>query len=189
MKQRRHVVKKQVKNQCSYFELSDRFGHVPFTTSGLAMSSLALFLLSTANEFTPYYRIAAYILLLGAGIGLFTAPNISSIMSSVPPTRRGMASAFRITLFNVGFTISLNLAILIMTFTIPYRLVTSLISSINPMSIPETERQLFSEGLRHTYLWLAALNAVAILPSLLRGKRIRNNELDSGTVPIENGST
>jgi MFS family permease len=162
-------------------KLSDRFGHLPFTTSGLVMSSSALLLLSTTDTSTPYYHIAVYILLLGAGIGVFTAPNVSSIMSSVPPARRGIASAFRIVLFNVGFTISLNLAILIMTFTVPYELVTSLVSSVNPLSVPEVERELFSEGLKQTYLSLAVLNTVAIAPSLLRGKRIRNDELKTST--------
>src|SRR5439155_110516 len=100
--------------------LSDKYGHLPFTTSGLAIISLSLYLFSTTDASTPYSHLVVYMLLFGAGLGFFASPNISSIMGSVPPVRRGIASGFRATFFNVGYTISLNLAILITTFTVPY---------------------------------------------------------------------
>ncbi|MCP8313200.1 MAG: MFS transporter [archaeon] len=153
---------------------SDRFGHLPFTTSGLALTSISLYLFSTSDASTPYSLLAIYMVLLGAGIGLFISPNISSIMGSVPTQRRGIASAFRATFFNVGFTISLNLAVLIMTFTVPYAVVTKIISSTNPIVIPEVDKILFSEGLKNTYLWLAVLNTAAIPPSVLRGSTLSN---------------
>ncbi|MBS7643216.1 MFS transporter [Candidatus Bathyarchaeota archaeon] len=148
-------------------KLSDRFGHLPFTTSGLALTSISLYLFSTADEFTPYSHLVIYMMLLGTGLGMFVSPNISSIMSSVPAHRAGIASAFRAVLFNVGFTISLNLAVLVMTFTIPYTLVTKIISST--VIIPEVDRVLFLRALKNTYLWLALLNTLAIPPSMLRG--------------------
>ena len=111
-------------------------------------------------------------MLLGAGIGTFTSPNISSIMSSVPAQRTGVASAFRATFFNVGFTISLNLAVLVMTFTVPYAVITKIVSST--LIIPEVEKTPFLEGLKNTYLWLALLNTVAIIPSMLRGSSTEN---------------
>lgn len=151
--------------------LSDKFGHLPFTTSGLALTSLSLYLLSTVDAFTPYLDLTAYMLLFGAGLGMFSSPNMSSIMGSVPPHRRGIASACRATFFNIGFTVSLNLAIVVMTLTVPYRIVTLLISSTNLVSIPEADRILFACGLRSTYLWLAVLNTIAIVPSIFRGRR------------------
>ena len=155
--------------------LSDRFGHLPFTTSGLALTSISLYLFSTGDASTPYSLIIFYMMLLGAGVGMFIPPNISSIMGSVPAQRRGIASAFRATFFNVGFTISLNLAVLIMTFTVPYAVVTNVISSTNSIVIPEADKVLFAEGLKNAYLWLAALNTAAIPPSVLRGGRARNS--------------
>jgi len=151
--------------------LSDKYGHLPFTTSGLAVISLSLFLFSTTDESTPYTHLVAYMLLFGAGLGFFASPNISSIMGSVPPERRGIASGFRATFFNVGYTISLNLAILITTFTVPYALVTQIIISGNTAGISDAERMLFAQGIKSTYLWLAGINTLAILPSLLRGRR------------------
>ncbi|MCP8321564.1 MAG: MFS transporter [archaeon] len=156
-------------------KLSDRFGHLPFTTSGLALTSISLYLFSTTDASTPYSLIIIYMILLGAGVGMFIPPNMSSIMGSVPAQRRGIASAFRATFFNVGFTISLNLAILIMTFTVPYVVVTNIMSSTNSIVIPESDKVLFSEGLKNTYLWLTALNTAAIIPSVLRGGRARSS--------------
>jgi len=154
--------------------LSDRFGHLPFTTSGLALTSISLYFFSTAGEFTPYSHLIIYMMLLGVGTGMFISPNISSIMSSVPAQRTGIASAFRAVFFNVGFTISLNLAVLIMTFTVPYALITKIV--LSTLIIPEVDKTPFLEGLKNTYLWLAILNTVAILPSMLRGSNTRENK-------------
>jgi EmrB/QacA subfamily drug resistance transporter len=158
---------------------SDRFGHLPFTTSGLTLSSVALFLFSTVTIATPLSLVFVYMVILGAGMGLFVSPNISSIMSSVPEKRRGIASAFRSTFFQVGFVISLNLAVVIMTFVIPYQTITEVISAVNPIAISEPDRLLFLKGLSHTYFWLAIVNLVAIAPSVLRGS-VKNGRPKEG---------
>ena len=156
--------------------LSDKYGHLPFTTTGLGLTSLSLFLFSTTDAGTPYPSLVVYMLLLGAGLGFFASPNISSIMGAVPPERRGIASGFRATFFNIGYTISLNLAILITTFTVPYAIVTQIISASDPGAIPAADRILFAQGIKTTYLWLAGLNTLAILPSMLRGRRSKAPE-------------
>ena len=152
-------------------KLSDRYGHVPFTTSGLALISLSLYLLSTTTSTTPYVQLALDLVVYGLGIGLFTSPNLSSIMGSVPLQRRGIASGLRATFFNVGFTVSFNVTILLMTLALPYGVLTNMISSLNSSAITQTDRVLFVGGLRDAYLWLSLLNALAIIPSLLRGRR------------------
>jgi len=156
--------------------LSDKYGHVPFTTTGLAAISLSLYLFSTTDASTQYSHLVLYIMLFGAGLGFFASPNISSIMGSVPAERRGIASGFRATFFNIGYTVSLNLAILIMTFTVRYDLVTQILSSGDPSAISAADRLLFAQGIRSTYLWLAGLNTLAILPSLFRGRRVTRKE-------------
>ncbi|MDG6995278.1 MAG: MFS transporter [Nitrososphaerota archaeon] len=143
---------------------SDRAKYlVPLTTSGLALTSISLFLFSTVGETTPYIYTAAYMVLVGIGSGLFVSPNIRTIMASVPIERRGIASAFRAMLWSVGFTVSLSIAVLFMTFTAPYSLITSMItSSLNPLTIPLHDRVLFVESLRNTYVWLGIINSLAI---------------------------
>jgi len=162
--------------------LSDKYGHLPFTTTGLAVTSVSLFLFSTTDASTPYPLLVVYLMLFGAGLGFFASPNISSIMGSVPPERRGIASGFRATFFNVGYTTSLNLAILIMTFTVPYALVTRVISS-GGGGVSEADRILFAQGIKSTYLWLAGLNTLAIVPSMLRGRRANAGQSTAATAP------
>jgi EmrB/QacA subfamily drug resistance transporter len=150
--------------------LSDKFGHLPFTTSGIVLTSISLYLFSTVGELTPYSKIAAFMMLYGAGIGFFSSPNMSSIMSAVPARRRGVGSALRATFFNVGFAVSLNLAIVIISLVVPYALVTQIVSTSEAATISQADKMLFLSGLKATYIWLAALNTLAIIPSVFRGK-------------------
>jgi len=150
-------------------KFSDKSGHLPFTTSGLALTSIGLYLFSTVTIVTPISTVIFEMILVGAGMGLFVSPNISSVMSSVPEKRRGIASAFRATFFQVGYVISLNAAVLIMTVVIPYQTITQVISAVNPITISSSDKLLFMKGLSTAYFWLAIVNVAAIPPSVLRG--------------------
>jgi len=97
------------------------------TITGLLLAGAALLMLSRISATTsPAYVITATIL-LGIGAGLFVAPNTSSIMVSVPPERRGVASAIRTLSFNIGFLISLNIAVISLVQVISYETATRLI--------------------------------------------------------------
>ena len=146
---------------------SDKFGHLPFTTSGLTLASVGLYLFSTVTIATPILFVIVYMILVGVGMGLFVSPNISSIMGSVPEKRRGIASAFRATFFQVGYVISLNAAVLIMTLVVPYQMITQIVSAINPLAITASDKILFMKGLSSAYFWLAIVNVAAIPPSVL----------------------
>lgn len=150
--------------------LSDKFGHLPFTTSGIMLTSASLFLFSTVDESTHYSYVAAFMMLFGAGIGFFSSPNMSSVMGCVPAKRRGVGSALRATFFNVGFAVSLNLAIVIISLVVPYALVTQIVSASEIGIISQADKALFLSGLKTTYIWMAFLNALAIIPSISRGK-------------------
>jgi EmrB/QacA subfamily drug resistance transporter len=71
-------------------KLSDRYGRISFTVSGLAIQGVAIYLFSTLTESASFYSIVAYMVMFGAGTGLFNSPISSSIMESVPPERRGL---------------------------------------------------------------------------------------------------
>ena len=150
--------------------LSDRYGHMPFTTTGLAVMSASLLLMSSTSVSTSYLTLAAYLVVFGAGVGLFSSPNMSSIMGSVPPQERGVASGVRATFFNVGYVLSFNVAILMMTLAVPYSVITQVISASSPASL-SVDKVLFAKGLDYAFQMSAVINAVAIAPSVLRGKR------------------
>jgi hypothetical protein len=107
-------------------------------------------------------------------------------MGSVPEHRRGIASAFRATFFQVGYVISLNAAVLIMTSAVPYQTITQVISSLNPITITSADKLLFMKGLSTTYFWLAIVNAAAIPPSVLRGSsRYKPKATESARTDLE----
>ncbi len=152
---------------------SDKYGVLPFTTAGLMVISASLFLFSEVAVNTPYLDIAMLLVLGGLGTGLFASPNMSSIMGSVPAKRRAVASALRATFFNVGYTLSVNAVILLMTLKVPYSLITSMISSLTPTALSLSERTAFAGGLNFVYFVLFVINTLAFIPSLIRGKRVQ----------------
>ncbi|WP_330260747.1 MFS transporter [Streptomyces murinus] len=88
--------------------LSDRFGARIFSTAGLlvvAGSFLGLLALPVDFDYGPF---AALLLLNGLGQGMFSSPNTSSIMGSVPAKYRGVASGMRSTFQNSGTALSIG---------------------------------------------------------------------------------
>ncbi len=148
-------------------KLSDRFGQSPFIISGIGLASVAIYMFSTVDISTPYLEIVIYMILLGGGTSVFLAPNSSFGMMAVPAERRGVAASIRSTYWDVGATVSLNLVLWIMTIIVPYGLISNMISTISPLGISLTDRVLFMNGLKTAYLWLAALNSMALIPSVL----------------------
>ena len=155
-------------------KLSDKYGTRLFATLGLAVSSAGFFVLSFIQVNTSYSVVAFALLLLGVGNGLFASPNASSIMGSVPATRRGIASGFRTTMFNVGLSASAGIAILLITTGIPYTLLSSLLQGTQ-QGMTLLAQQEFVSGFRIAALILASINTIAIIPSMLRGNRAMEN--------------
>jgi MFS family permease len=88
--------------------LSDKFGARTFATGGLLIvgaSFLGLMLLPV--DFS-YWAFAGLLVLNGIGSGLFSAPNTTAIMNSVPARQRGAASGMRATFFNSGTSLSIG---------------------------------------------------------------------------------
>ncbi|MCL8209119.1 MAG: MFS transporter [Actinomycetia bacterium] len=72
--------------------LADRYGPRLLTVGGMAVTSLGCLLLALTvgpHAFIPF--LVAELAIVGAGLGLFTPPNNSSVMGSAPPTHLGVA--------------------------------------------------------------------------------------------------
>ncbi len=110
--------------------LSDRFGSRRFATAGalvFAASFVGLMLLPI--DF-PYWLFAILVALNGVGVGMFSSPNSSSIMSSVPASQRGAASGMRSTFQNTGTSLSIGVFFSLMVAglasSLPHTLTTGL---------------------------------------------------------------
>jgi len=89
--------------------ISDKTGARTISTVGMAVGAVALLLLTTLSYNFSYPIFAVLLFVLGSGMGLFAAPNITAIMNSVPPQLRGTASGMRATLQNSGQTASMGI--------------------------------------------------------------------------------
>jgi MFS family permease len=98
--------------------LSDRYGARGFSTLGMLITGSAFLVLSTISYNFYYPSFAAIIFTMGLGMGMFSSPNITSIMNSVPPQHRGAASGMRTTLLNTGATIGTSLLFTIVTIVL-----------------------------------------------------------------------
>jgi nitrate/nitrite transporter NarK len=89
--------------------LSDRFGARPFAVGGLVLVAISFGLLALLPMNFPYWAFALIIALNGLGSGIFSSPNTTGIMNSVPARQRGVASGMRGTFFNSGSALSIGL--------------------------------------------------------------------------------
>jgi MFS family permease len=116
--------------------LSDRFGARLFATGGLVLSAAAFAGLMLLPVDFPYWSFALLILLAGVGQGLFTSPNTSSIMSSVPARLRGAASGMRATGMNAGMSLSIGIFFSLMIAGLAARLPRTLFTGLTAQGVP-----------------------------------------------------
>ena len=95
--------------------LSDRYGSRLLATLGMIITGLGLAGLLTIGVATPYWQLAGWQLVIGAGAGIFNSPNTSAVMGVVPPDKRGIGAGMRAMLTNTGFIVSIALAIGLIT--------------------------------------------------------------------------
>jgi MFS family permease len=117
--------------------LSDRFGARTFATGGLllvAASFLGLMLLPA--DFN-YWAFAGLLVLNGIGSGLFSAPNTTAIMNSVPANQRGSASGMRATFFTAGTSLSIGIFFTMMIIGLAATLPSALTSGLAAHGVPQ----------------------------------------------------
>ena len=85
--------------------LSDRIGTRLLTTSGMLMTALGFSLLAFIQKDSGVIFILASLTITGIGGGLFSSPNVSTIMGSVPPNRLGNAGAMSALVRNLGMIV------------------------------------------------------------------------------------
>ena len=97
--------------------LSDKFGWRWFTMGGLLVSAAGLLVLSTLQPDTHFAIAMVGMILQSTGIGLFNAPNNSSVLSAVEPSKFGVISGFLNLVRNSGNLCSIAIATAIVTAT------------------------------------------------------------------------
>jgi MFS family permease len=116
--------------------LSDRHGTRAIATCGLILlTGSFLGLLALPVNFS-YPIFAVLLTLSGIGQGMFSAPNTSAIMSSVPAEHRGAASGMRATFQNSGTALSIGVFFSLMTSGLAASLPGALSSGLSAQGVP-----------------------------------------------------
>ena len=118
--------------------LSDRYGTRTFATAGMLLVAVSFLGLLTLPVDFSYPRFAGLLLLSGIGQGMFSAPNTSSIMSSVPAEDRGVASGMRSTFQNSGMALSIGIFFSLMTAGLAGSLPAALASGLHAQGVPSS---------------------------------------------------
>ena len=147
--------------------LSDRYGPRVLSSVGLALNASALIWFSTLNQSSSYSLVLISLLLFGLGRSLFMSPNSSSIMSSVPAEKRGVANGIRATLLQTGNTISVPFSLLLMTLVMPYGQLSQIVNG--SQLLKTNELSIFLRAINHACLILGIITLLAVIPSLARG--------------------
>jgi EmrB/QacA subfamily drug resistance transporter len=149
--------------------LSDRFGPRPFLLAGLAVSGSGFLWLTTIGSDASFVQLAAPLVLVGSGMGMFAAPNRAAMMTSVAPTRRGVASGTGVTLVNTGGTISLGVTLLIMASVLSRPEIDAIFlgTSISGMSVAVGGR--FLTAIHEIFYASTGLIAAAFVLLVFRG--------------------
>ncbi len=151
--------------------LSDRIEPRLLASSGMAVCSAGLFLLSFVGSGSTVAFIGAALAVLGLGFALFSAPNTNAIMSSVEKRRLGIASAMLATMRLTGQMLSMGLAMLLFIIFMGRVKIT-----------PDVHPQ-FLTAFRAGFTFFAVLCAAGVFASHARG-RLRANGSAQET-PVE----
>jgi len=110
--------------------LSDKYGPRWIATGGMIIVTISFLLLAALPYNFNYIEFGLALLLMGIGGGMFGSPNSASIMNSVPPEDRGVASGMMYTIMNTAMTASMAIFFTIVIVGITQRFPDAMTSSL-----------------------------------------------------------
>ena len=139
--------------------LSDRFAPAAIATVGVALCTCSLGILLTLTADTPLWFIVTALVVLGIGLGAFSAPNNNAILSCVDRSHYSEANATVSTMRGIGQTASLAFASLMLS------------SSLGSTIFSESDPQVLTAAIAQIMFVCFVLSVLTIAASLVRNKR------------------
>jgi MFS family permease len=115
--------------------LSDRFGTRLFAAAGLTLTALTFLGLVLIPVDFGYPVFAVLVALNGLGSGLFSSPNASAVMGSVPANQRGAAAGMRGTFMNSGMALSIGIFFSLMIVGLAAKLPTTMTAGLEKQGV------------------------------------------------------
>ncbi len=98
---------------------ANRHGSRALAALGMLVTAGGLAGMTTLAVHTPYWQSGLWLLVVGAGSGMFNSPNTAAMMGVVPAHRRGIAAGARTLLQNTGAVLSIAFVLAIVTSAVP----------------------------------------------------------------------
>jgi len=122
--------------------LAEKFGSRRVVVSGALFAAAGFGVMSRFTPDTPYIWVALALVLIGSGMAQAMAPSSTSIVTSLPLDKAGVASAVNDTTREVGG--ALGIAILGTILTSQF---SSSMSAALPATVPDQVREVATEGI------------------------------------------
>jgi MFS family permease len=156
--------------------LSDRHGARTLATAGMLLGAGGFFALALLPVDFVYWQVGLLLFVNGCGMGMFAAPNASSVMSAVPAENRGAASGMLTTLQNAGQQMSLAIFFTIVIVGLTHGLGSGATPVLASAGVPSADSAILSH--------LIAANPTGALFGAFLGQNPMGNLLLLGpTVP------
>ncbi|GAC1363965.1 MAG: MFS transporter [Ktedonobacteraceae bacterium] len=149
--------------------LADRIGTRWLASCGIAIACLGLVSISFLDAHSSIWDIVWRLLLTGFGQSLFQSPNNSALMGSAPRSQQGSASGFLATGRVFGQSVSIALAGAVFT-SFGAAAAGAMLAANRAGAQTAALQQTFVSGFHVTFLVCAAIAAIGIFASLVRGK-------------------
>lgn len=117
--------------------LSDKYGARGLSTLGMLITCGTFLGLAALPYNFNYLEFGVLVYVQGLGMGMFASPNTASIMNSVPPENRGVASGMRTTMQNTGMMASIAAFFAVIVLSLSQGLPAAFASSLTEAGAPQ----------------------------------------------------
>jgi EmrB/QacA subfamily drug resistance transporter len=150
--------------------LADRIGTRWLAAGGLTIACIGLVFISQLDAHSSIWDIIWRLVFIGVGQAMFQSPNNSALMGAAPRGQQGVASGFLATGRVVGQSLSVALAGAIFASLGGATAGLLLVSHHASPSQVAALQQTFTVGFHAAFITSAAIAAIGIFTSLVRGK-------------------
>jgi EmrB/QacA subfamily drug resistance transporter len=148
--------------------LSDRFGTAVLSALGLALEALGLWMISRLDAQAEYLFVALALSVVGLGLGVFEAPNMSFVMGSISRGQQGVAGSIANMMRTLGIVFGATLWSMLFDERRQFHL--------KQLAIPEPAAfQIFVPAFQDVFMVAAGLCVAAFVLSLFRRQETRQN--------------
>jgi Na+/melibiose symporter-like transporter len=148
--------------------LADRFGERPFMIFGFVILAATAFAFAFMDGATPLWVVMLVVFINGLAMGLWSVPNSSMIMGSVPASRFGVVGALQNLSRNVGNVVGQAVASAVVVGVMVSQ---GFDIALDEISGTAGAGDAFVDGWRAAYILVTVFSAMGLLLALLTRSR------------------